>query len=1241
MMQSNFSVIESKLDDFVRKFYSNRIVVGVLLLLLVAAVSLFSVFMIESFAFMTPIVKTILFYFLLFVFAAVFVFFIGVPLCKLLKIIPYISYEEAAGIISEYFSDSNDMLLNVIQLNRGESNDFLVAAINQKIEKISPWNFTHAINFKKTLKFLYISGGVLMFLLLMCYLFRTKMSSGATRFMNYSVYYQPDNPYSVRLLNDSLKCANGDDFTVLLEVDGPSSPQDVYVKTSVVNARMNVDSANHYSYTFRNLTADVDFSFGYLGYQTDEFTVSVFQKPQVLGVTVSVTPPAYTQIKGDEFENTGDFTVPFGSQISWKFDVDNCNGFNFFADTARVEANIDGKKVVANRKALKSFDYHYDAMGENGFKYSSDLFHVNIVPDYYPQIQVVSAVDSTAANAVFFSGHIADDYGFHSLTFNYYDSKTPQNVKSQPIDVAQAVSQDFYFYFDFNNLPKSVSYYFEVRDNDAVSGFKSAKTPISVYTTITNEEKQERVDNLNTSISDKVDQAKRILNELSNDLNDFQKSISANDMVSDWEKQLKLNNLMEKQNRLQQLMQELSQENSSKNAFENQLSPEMSEDLLEKQRQLQELWDNLLSDDIKELLDKINEMKNSLNEKNLRDNISDLKFDFDQINEQLDRNSELMKMYNVDNKLQNLSQDLDKMAEELRDISREIKQNNENNSNPGDKNADKNNKSDKNNNSNSDKNKGNNPDKNAENQSQNDQNSDADNQDLAQKMEDLLNQFNEKLKEYNDLQKLNEELGENKLQIKDLKNEFEDLKKNLQYQQNELNDLENKPNKPDNNGENTDKYDAQNQQNNANKDNPDGQKSDSQKQESQKSDVQNQDSQQSVSHETDAQKQDSQKSDSQKSDSNKNQNQQNGNQNQDSRQRREQLSQQMEESAEQMEEMSDQLQGLQMQDQKKKYQENLNDIRQILDNLLTISFNQEGMINQLKANTQSVYLSTDLLRAENSIQKDFALVKDSIYVLAKRVPELGHAVYEKIDDINTYFNKIFTGINNNSRSSVMTAQQSLLTNVNDLALIFNEIADQMQNQQQQQGNQSQQQQEENTSRNKKEMQQRQQNTQQMKNQQQGLKQYLQNMLQQLQDGGKPSAQQLAESLKMQEMMMQKLQEMKGQQGLSGEEQKLMNQIQQMMEQNKTDIINRNINRGMINRQDAIFNKLLDLEKAEKSQDFEEKRESKQGSDFQNINHDNLNLKLKDFGVKEYINLSPVNLNLFYQNIYNDYIQNLD
>lgn len=1214
MMQSNYSVIEAKLDDFIRKFYSNRIVVGLLLLVSVAAVSLFSVFMIESFAFMSPLVKTILFYFLMFVFLAIFVFFIALPLGKLLKIIPYISYEEAAGIISGYFSDGNDMLLNVIQLNRGESNDFLVAAINQKIDKISPWNFTNAINFRKTLKFLCVTGGVLLLVLLACYLFKSKVSSGATRFFNYSVYYQPDNPYTVHILNDSMRCASGDDFTLLVEVDGPSSPQDVFVRNSVLNVRMNVDSANHYSYTFRNVTDKIDFNVAYLGFQTAEYSVSVLQKPQVLGVTVSVTPPAYTKIKSDEFENTGDFTVPFGSQITWNFDVDHCQGFDFYVDTTRIEATIDDKKVVARKSALRSFDYRYRAVGESGFAAQSDLFHVNIVPDYYPQIQVVSAVDTSAANAVFFSGHIADDYGFHSLTFNYYDTKTPQNVKSQPIDVAQAVSQDFYFYFDFNNMPKSVSYYFEVRDNDAVSGYKASKTPLSVYTTITNEEKAERVNNLNNSISDKIDQAKRLMNELNNDLNDFQKSVSSNDKISDWEKQLKLNNLLEKQNRMQQLLNDLSQENMSKNAFENQLTPDMSEELLEKQRQLQELWDNLLTDDIKELLDKINEMKNSLNEVDLRENISEMKFDFEQINEQLDRNSELMKMYNVDNKLQNLSNDLDKLADEYRELSEQLKSENAENAEKGDKKSDK--KGGK---------KGDNADKNADKNAENgDENASADLDEIAKKMEDLQKQFMEKMKDYKDLMNLNEELGENKFDIKDVQKEFDALKQSLELQLNELKDMQN-----------ADKSDSDNQQNgdkNANNKSENGDKSDSNNdQNGDKSDSDNQNGDKSDSQQSD--KSDSQKSDSQKSNSQKS--------SQNSRQQRQNLSQQMEQSAEEMEKLSDQIQGLDKQSQKKKHQENINDIRQILDNLLTISFNQENSINLLKANTQSSYLSTDLLRAENAIQKDFALVKDSIYVLAKRVPELGHAVYEKIDDINTYFNKIFKGINSNARAAVMSSQQQLLTTVNDLALIFDEVANQMQNQPDMQGSDQQEEQEENTSRNKKEMQQRQQNTQQMKNQQQSLKQYLQQLMQQLEKEGKPSAQKLAESLKMQEMMMQKLQELKESRGLSGEEQKLMNQLQQMMEQNKTDIINRNIDRRLIDRQDAIFNKLLDLEKAEKSQDFEEKRESKQGSDFQNNNRDNLNLKLKDFGVKEYINLSPVNLNLFYQNIYNDYIQNID
>ena len=243
------------------------------------------------------------------------------------------------------------------------------------------------------------------------------------------------------------------------------------------------------------------------------------------------------------------------------------------------------------------------------------------------------------------------------------------------------------------------------------------------------------------------------------------------------------------------------------------------------------------------------------------------------------------------------------------------------------------------------------------------------------------------------------------------------------------------------------------------------------------------------------------------------------------RQRKDDISQQMQESSEQMKELSEKLSGASKKNKQKKSQENLNDIRQILDNLVTISFNQESLLTQIKSNSSTVFLSTDALMKQNSIVKDFGLVQDSIYALAKREPRLGHSVYDKIDDIHTYFNKTISSINESSRSSAMNYQQVLLTNFNDLSLLFNETQNQMQNQDQQPSENSGDEQQENQTRNKKEMQQRQKSTQQMKSQQQMLKQNLQKMLEQLQQGGTPSSQQLAESLRQQEMMLQQLQEL--------------------------------------------------------------------------------------------------------------------
>ncbi|MBQ9212815.1 MAG: hypothetical protein IJ150_02605, partial [Bacteroidales bacterium] len=181
----------------------------------------------------------------------------------------------------------------------------------------------------------------------------------------------------------------------------------------------------------------------------------------------------------------------------------------------------------------------------------------------------------------------------------------------------------------------------------------------------------------------------------------------------------------------------------------------------------------------------------------------------------------------------------------------------------------------------------------------------------------------------------------------------------------------------------------------------------------------------------------------------------------------------------------------------------------------------------------------------------------------------------------------------------------------------------------------------NSSKNRKQMQEREQNMQQLKNGQQSLKETLEKIFQQLQKGDNPSNQKLVESLKQMEMMQYQLQQMQNGQGNTPKQQQLLNEMNQILENSKRDIINRNINKSLIDRQNTMFNKLLELENAEKEQDYDEKRESKQSTDLQNKNNNELKFNFKKFSGKEFLNQPVLNLNLFYQNKYSEYLQNIE
>lgn len=1196
-MKSEFPIIEQKLENFIRKFYTNKLVLGLLFFVVFGVVAFTVSSFAESFLYLSPLVKTFLFYSFIFILLSDFVFFILFPLLKIFKILPVISYEEASSIISNYFPESKDTLLNLIQLHyqqdAGDS-ELLLAAVNQKAGIISPLNFSSAINYKTTLRYLTVS----LLLILVFSIFATtnfdRFKRGASQFLNYSAVYEPENPYHFSLLNNTLTTGRGEDFTLTATVDGPSVPNDVFINISGNAYRMNVDSTGYYSYTVRNVSSPINFNFTYLQYNTSDYLLNVYDKPSLNGFNVRIIPPAYTNLYSSDFENTGDLVVPRGSQISWNFDVLNVSTLKFFTDSVLTDTiSVAQNQVSVKKSALKDFTYHYSVHSDNGLDSTFSPYNVTVVPDVYPAIEVVSSADSSSMNAMFFSGHISDDYGFHSLHFIYYDKSDPKNLHSETIEIVPtSINQDFFFYFDFSKFKSTVNYYFEVKDNDAVSGFKSTKTVLSSYNLLTAEEKEQRLSDLNNSLYDKIDQSQNLLHDITKDLEDFQKSVSGNNNLSDYEKQLKIDNLIDKQNKLQDLLKQISDDNFKKDLFQNQ-----SQELSEKQKQMQNLWNELLNDDVKKLLDQINQLKDAINERNFRDRIDDLKFDFNQINEQLDRNNELLKYFSTEKKLNDLTQDLEKLSKEYDDFSRETLTPDSKNKD-GKSNKDKQNK-DKNNQKGSE---------NKDSDNQNNSNQDSENSDdESLSPEDFKEKFEALKEKYEELMKQNAELDNLKLNIDSLFDKFDEISKQLEQQSDKFDNLQNQQDKSKSDNKSDDKN------------SPKGDKPDTQNPDNRMSDPNN----------TGNKVQNNQNQDSQNLE----------NLSQSPQQQRHNLQQQMQKTAEEMQQLAEQMNGQQKGQQNKKQAENLNDVRQILDNLVNISFSQESLINYTKSNQTNAVYFQDLTKHQLSVRNDFALVRDSIYALAKREPELGHSVYSKIDEINSSINQSLSFIADNNKSRSAIQQQIILTNVNDLALIFAEIEQNMQQQMQngQQGNDSE---EPVESRNKKRAQQRQQQMQQAKQNQQNLIQTLQQMIQQMKEGNKPSSQQMAQSLRMQELLQQYLQELQQGSSTNPQTKQLYDQMQQLIEQNKRDIINRNITDNLLNRENQVFKKLLDLENAEKQQEFDEQRESRSGNNFDNkTSEPNFPLN-KQQGSKEFIFRNYLDIGLFYLNKYNIYMQKI-
>ncbi len=687
-MQNNYNILINKLDAFIRKYYKNLVIRGSLysvgsILLLYLFITL-----VEHFAHSGTYLRALLFFSFIIFNTVVILRLIIWPLLKTFRLGSVISHEKAAQIIGAHFPEVEDKLINVLQLKKmADHNDqtraLIEAGIEQKADLISPVPFKNAIDFKQNKKYLKFAVPPLLMLLLILLTSPGVITDSTKRIVHYQNTFERPAPFEFIILNEDLSSVQNKDLTLQVQTKGRELPAEVFIHINNNSFLLNKTSPSLHQYTFRNIQRNQQFWLSAAGYKSKAYEIKVWPKPTILHFDIELKYPAYTGKRNETQSNAGDIVVPQGTRAKWVFNTRETKNIHFLLNDSLHLLEAERQNHFSVEQRLMH-DKTYSLFPENEFVMDTNAmtFTINVIPDAYPSIDVEVFQDSVYDKNLFFTGMIEDDYGFSHLNFRYRINRAGQREAEVPyendlIEIDRNVRQQrFYYHFNLSQLPlepgDEVSYFFEVWDNDAVNGSKSTKTPTFTYRTLTKREVQDRAQEQTRQLHRQMETAMRDARSIQQTIDDLNRRILEQKSLN-WQDRKNIEELIQRAQELQKNTEQIQQQFENKEEWANQYH-ELNEDLMRKQEELNRLLEELMTDEMKALLQELEEMLDNLDRSKVKDMLDKMKFDMQDVETQIDRSLELMKQFEVEKMMTDAIEKLKSLAKEQQELAEQSQQ---------------------------------------------------------------------------------------------------------------------------------------------------------------------------------------------------------------------------------------------------------------------------------------------------------------------------------------------------------------------------------------------------------------------------------------------------------------------------------------------------------------------------------------------------------------------------------------
>ncbi len=307
-------------------------------------------------------------------------------------------------------------------------------------------------------------------------------------------------------------------------------------------------------------------------------------------------------------------------------------------------------------------------------------------------------------------------------------------------------------------------------------------------------------------------------------------------------------------------------------------------------------------------------------------------------------------------------------------------------------------------------------------------------------------------------------------------------------------------------------------------------------------------------------------------------------------------------------------------------------LRDILENLVKLSFDQESLMKKLRGISKSDPRFVELSQQQLKLVDDAKIVEDSLFSLAQTVMQIEATITKEVTDMKNSMDESIQLLKDRKLPQASAKQQFSMTSINNLALMLSDTFKQMQQmmaammpgsgkggkdgQMPSPGLGEQQ--------------------QQLNDKMKGLGQSGMN--------GAEVSKQLAKMANDQARIRKQLKEMQdrmngteGGKKVGGE----LEQLQKQMEEQENELINKRINSAFFKRQQQIETRLLEAEKAIKEQELDPKRKAKSAVSFERTSPPSLEKFMQEKQKQqELIRTTPPNFTPFYKKQTDDYFNRI-